>query len=102
MKIIWLVIRSAMNVDFENETSLKMHDKSFHACKTCENCGKEVLEINFKKHMNAHTIEKGYSKVVSQGKVKASKSKAKTDNTSIKEKEKPSSGYRYFLKMTRP
>ena len=87
---------------FENEISLKMHDKSFHACKTCDNCGKEVLEINFKKHMNAHTIEKGYSKVVSQGKVKASKSKAKTDNTSIKEKEKPSSGYRYFLKMTRP
>ena len=87
---------------FENETSLKLHDKSFHACKTCDKCGKEVLEINYKKHMNAHNIERGYSKVVSRGKVKASKSKAKPDDASVKEKEKPSSGYRYFLRMTRP
>ena len=88
---------------FENETELRKHDGSFHATKTCEKCGKEILLLHFDKHMKAHKTEKGFSKVVHQGKVKAGRAKNKNDEkTNEKEKVKSVSGYHHFLKIMRP
>ena len=87
---------------FEDEDCLRSHHDAFHATKRCEVCLKDVLGFKFKKHMNAHQIAKGYSKVVSQGKVKASKAKQKSNAKENNEvKEKPLSAYRFFLKTTR-
>ena len=87
---------SQCGLHFKDETTLQSHDKSFHASKTCEKCGKEVLEANFKKHMAAHRIETGYSTVVSQGRIKAVRTKDKADKP-----DKPS-GYKLFMKTMRP
>ena len=64
-----------------------------HAVKSCSKCGKEVLERKLKKQMNAHQIEQGYSKVVCQGKIKASKVKATSDEP---KDIKPPTAYRVF------
>ena len=88
---------------FEDESCLVSHNNAFHATKACEKCGKEVLLSKFKKHINSHQIEKGYSTVVSRGKVKASKSKSKEKEKETKEtKEKPTTAYRLFFKAMRP
>ena len=84
---------------FHDDDSLKAHDKAFHALKVCVKCGKEVLESRLKKHMNGHQLEKGYSKVVSKGKVKASKTKSTSDDP---KESKPATAYRVFLKEMRP
>ena len=56
---------------FGDEEGLAVHFKAFHAVKECEKCGKEILEINMKKHLNGHAIQKGFKMVVSKGKVRA-------------------------------
>ena len=33
--------------------------------------GKDILQVNLKKHLNSHEIQKGFKKVISKGKVKA-------------------------------
>jgi hypothetical protein len=74
------------------------HHKAFHAKIKCTKCGKELLESRLDKHMNGHKIEKGYSKVVSKGKVKASGNK----NDKTETKDVKTTGYRLFTKSKRP
>ena len=65
---------------------------------TCDKCGKEVLASQFRKHMNGHQLEKDYSKIVSKGKVKATKTKSSDDS----KESKTTSAYRLFQKERRP
>ena len=85
-------------LNFGDEEGLAVHFKAFHAVKECEKCGKEILEINMKKHLNGHAIQKGFKMVVSKGKVRV-KGKDKDES---EEKVSKLTGYRLFQKSKRP
>ena len=57
------------------------------------------MEIKLKKHIDGHQLEKGYSKVISKGKVKASNTKSTSDEP---KERKPATAYRIFLNEMRP
>ena len=85
---------------FTNETTLNVHHEAFHAVHACDQCGKEVLKSNLKKHMNSHEITKGFKKVISKGKVKAKA--VVTENDESEPKTTKLTGYRLFMQTKRP
>ena len=84
---------------FSDDGALAVHHEAFHAVKTCDKCGKDVLQSNFKKHLNSHEITKGYKNVISKGKVKA---KATNNVESVPKVAAKLTGYRLFLQTKRP
>ena len=84
---------------FKDEAALNTHHEAFHAVQVCDQCGKEILKSNLKKHMNSHEIAKGFKKVISRGKVKA---KAIPMNEESEPKTVKLTGYRQFMQNKRP
>jgi uncharacterized protein YbaR (Trm112 family) len=39
---------------FKNRSMLKMHIKSYHTTKHCEECGKDMITASFSRHMKSH------------------------------------------------
>ena len=79
---------------FKDEAALNVHHEAFHAVQVCDQCGKEILKSNLKKHMNSHDIVKGFKKVISRGKVKT---KAIPLNEESEPKTAKLTGYRLFM-----
>ena len=83
---------------FSDNGALAIHHEAFHALITCNKCGKDILQVNLKKHLNSHEIQKGFKKVISKGKVKAKSS----TNEETEPKVAKLTGYRLFLQTKRP
>ena len=82
---------------FGDNEALAAHHTAFHATRACAKCGKEVLEINLKEHMNGNKIQKEYKQVVSKGKVKAKAKSEESEPNVVK-----ITGYGLFLQTKRP
>ena len=81
---------------FLNETDFQKHTQSFHASRTCEECGKVVLGSQFFKHSTSHQVIQSVKRRV------GSKNKTKNTGNAPKHKKSTSSAYKYFLTQMRP